>query len=86
MSHKEGRYSYRGGVPAINRSYPYLEAIYPIILSLVHQLLKNYLDYLVYALSRAVSLRREEGAKSALYLKHITESLLKRTRELRPLV
>ena len=86
MSHKEGRYSYRGGVPAINRSYPYLEVIYLIILSLVHQLLKNYLDYLVYALNRAVSLRREEGAKSALYLKYIAESLLKRTRKLRPLV
>ena len=86
MSHKEGRYSYRGGVPAIDRSYPYLEAIYPIILSLVHQLLKNYLDYLVCALNRAVSLRRERGAKSALYLKYIAESLPKRTRELRPLV
>ena len=86
MSYKEGRYSYRDGVPAINRSYPYLEAIYLIILSLVHQLLKNCLDYLVYALSRAVSLRREGGTKSALYLKYIVESLLKHTRKLRPLV
>ena len=86
VSHKEGRYSYRGGVPAINCSYPYLKAIYLIILSLVYQLLKNYLDYLVYALSRAVSLRRERGTKSALYLKYIVESLLKYTRKLYPLV